>query len=160
MDAPALNVRCCLKIEFTDKDGFVLADTSFDSNKGAGDIESGQAKSIYGDFRIPRSRLKHLAACKITSTALKTDAELAEEQARVIAKRKAAAVEESARWGRLEKGISQTQVYEILGKPFKTEAFSNRLTWHYLTVANPDEGTYHDSEVTFSVGVLESWHRY
>ncbi|MCX6996481.1 MAG: hypothetical protein NTV49_05225 [Kiritimatiellaeota bacterium] len=193
----APDVRCSLKIEFTDKDGFVLAETSFDSNNGTGDIVDGQTKSIYGDVWIPRSRIKQLAACKITPAALKTDAQLAEERVQAAqadfarrkteteridaelaqrreekareyeAKRQAEQVEkesraaereqrlteERAKWKRLVKGMSQAQVFQILGEPVKTTASYRLLSWFYKS----DAGAYYVPKVTFSDSTLYSW---
>jgi hypothetical protein len=95
-------VRYLLTIEFLDADGFVLSSTSYDSNDASGDLAPLAVQNIFGNLTMSLTKAKKLAACKIDTTPLKTNADVeaeanVERQERMRADAERRAVEEQKR---------------------------------------------------------------
>ena len=170
-------IRYELTIEFLDKDGFILATGTIDSNYGQGDLVPGKWQSVHSDIILEYSRAKNLTSCRIAPKALKTDFQLQSERQQQIlqqqeqqqkltqqlaeinqqrdAERQKQIDEIRERWKRLTEGMSKTDVQELLGKPKEIRAYSMiGDIWVYPAI----EGSYHAPRVEFTpTGYVKGW---
>ena len=148
-----VTVRYELKIELLDKDAFVLATATVDSQYGEGDLSAGQTHTVYGDIVIDYSRGKTIASSRVFPKALKTNAQIKLEQQGERARQlQAVQVAQDAirkPWKDLRQGMTKPEVQALLGKPLSVRSFGSAGDWwEYPGI----EGTYTSPKVEFSPG--------
>lgn len=163
-------VRYDLKAELLDKDGFVLAAATVDSQYGQGDLSSGQSHTVHDDIVLKYSRARTLASSRVTPKALKTNtqieqerwqtarAALTEQQNRLAAaqaERQKRIKEAGAKWKDLKEGMTKSEVETLLGKPKTVHPYSTiGDVWEYSAI----EGSYTTPQVKFTPsGEVKGW---
>ncbi len=163
-------IRYTLQIQLLDRDGFILASCTYDSNEVSGDLLPRATQSIYQNVLVAYTKINHLSACKVTPLALRTDDEIRSEKEQVREKeilreqakfrqtqteRQKSLNAELNKWKELEQGMTKDEVESLLGKPRSVEVYGTlRDTWVYP----PMEGSYIARKVEFDrTGKVKGW---
>lgn len=160
-------VRYDLKTELLDKDAFVLATATVDSQYGQGDLSAGRTHSVHDDIVMEYSRSKTIASSRVTPKALKTNAQIEQERQEQLARQwqtaQAAQAEQQKRvdgekekWMKLKRGMSKVEVETLLGKPASIKPFKYGEDWWEYPSVNASK--YSAPYVEFSAGgVVTGW---